>query len=533
MVKKVLFCNEFSLFSTGYSTYGKEVLSRLHETGKYEIAEFAAYIRPDDRRTTFVPWKVYGNEPTNPEERRVHDATPLAEFGSWKFEEVALDFKPDIVCDIRDEWMVAFEGHSPFRPCFNWLIMPTVDAEPQLESWLDTYSGASKVFTYSDWGYEVLRKSGLKNLLGAASPSASPEFKLIPNAKQYFGLDPNIKIVGTVMRNQRRKLYPNLFKAFRRFLNNSGRNDVFLYCHTSYPDAGWDIPFWIKEFDLSTRILFTYICKECLYVYPSLFNDVRGKCTRCGGNSMLPNVRAGVSNEVLALIYNMFDLYVQYANSEGFGMPMVEAAACHVPVAATDYSAMSDVVRKINGFPINVLEYAYEPESGCKRAIPNDLALAELLEHYLSRSEDVRQTYKKSSRAGFEQNYGSWDNTAKLWEKAIDDLPYGDWNKPSRAFSPNTQVPSPQVPNSEFVRWLLTDVLGEPERVNSYFGLRMIRDLNAEYTQWGPGGYYFNENSIQIGKPKFDEFDRNKAYNHILHILQRKNMWETKRCSKN
>ena len=41
---------------------------------------------------------------------------------------------------------------------------------------------------------------------------------------------------------------------------------------------------------------------------------------------------------------NTFDLYVQYANSEGFGLPQVEAAGCGIPVASVDYSAMSSVV---------------------------------------------------------------------------------------------------------------------------------------------------------------------------------------------
>ena len=33
-----------------------------------------------------------------------------------------------------------------------------------------------------------------------------------------MGLDPDCKIIGTVMRNQRRKLYPDLFEAFKKFL---------------------------------------------------------------------------------------------------------------------------------------------------------------------------------------------------------------------------------------------------------------------------------------------------------------------------
>lgn len=528
-MKKVLFVNEFSLFSTGYSTYGKEVLSRLYETGKYELAEFASYIKPNDKRIGLVPWKVYGNEHCTQEEEKHFNSVPLAEFGAWKFEQVVLDFKPDVILSIRDNWMDSFIANSPFRHCYSWIYMPTVDAEPQMEDWLDTINKADRVFTYNDWSLGVLKNSGVSNLVGAAPPCASNEYKPIEDAKNKFGLK-EVKIVGTVMRNQRRKLYPNLFKGFRRYLDKSGRADVYLYCHTSYPDAGWDIPYWLKYFDITSRTLFTYICRECLYVYPSLFSDVHGKCQRCGGTSVLPNVKNGISDNVLALVYNVFDVYVQYANSEGFGMPQVEAAACGVPIMSVDYSAMHDVITKLGGYPIKVLDYHIEPESGCKRAIPDDEYFADMLVKFFSLSPAEIAGKKKAIRQAFEREYTSWDVTAKLWEEQIDGLPPGRWNSPSRYHRPSQDIP--QCGNSDYVRWLLKDVLGEPELINSYMGTRLLRDLNVGFTSWGPTGYFFNENALNLGKPRLEEFNRDKALKHILGILEKKNFWEEHRCQK-
>ena len=68
----------------------------------------------------------------------------------------------------------------------------------------------------------------------------------------------------------------------------------------------------------------------------------------------MSNVHNGVSNEYLSDIVNCFDVYLQYANSEGFGLPQVAAAACGVPVMSIDYSAMSSVVRKLGGTPLKV-----------------------------------------------------------------------------------------------------------------------------------------------------------------------------------
>ena len=51
--KRVLFCSEATYLNTGYATYAREVLSRLHASGKYEIAEFASYGKDGDPRNNF------------------------------------------------------------------------------------------------------------------------------------------------------------------------------------------------------------------------------------------------------------------------------------------------------------------------------------------------------------------------------------------------------------------------------------------------------------------------------------------------
>ena len=52
----------------------------------------------------------------------------------------------------------------------------------------------------------------------------------------------------------------------------------------------------------------------------------------------------GVSDEELRVLYNAADLYVSPTMAEGFGLTLAEAMSCGVPVIATDYSAVSEVV---------------------------------------------------------------------------------------------------------------------------------------------------------------------------------------------
>ena len=68
--KRILFCGEATYLNTGYATYLREVMSRIHATGKYEIAEFASYGKDDDPRASAIPWPFYGNMPSNKEQEQ-------------------------------------------------------------------------------------------------------------------------------------------------------------------------------------------------------------------------------------------------------------------------------------------------------------------------------------------------------------------------------------------------------------------------------------------------------------------------------
>ena len=117
-----------------------------------------------------------------------------------------LDFQPDILMDIRDWWMIEFQQRSPFRDFFHWAIMPTVDALPQANQWINTFATADSVFAYSEFGRDVmLHQCKNMNFIDIASPSASQNFQPVSNKQQHkldMGVSPESLIIGTVMRNQ-------------------------------------------------------------------------------------------------------------------------------------------------------------------------------------------------------------------------------------------------------------------------------------------------------------------------------------------
>ena len=95
---RVLLIGEFSQLNTGFSVMANDLLSEMHNSGRYEVAEIGSYVQDNDPRVTSLPWKVYPVVPTDPAQRDLYNANyKTAQFGSLVFDKAVMDFKPDIV----------------------------------------------------------------------------------------------------------------------------------------------------------------------------------------------------------------------------------------------------------------------------------------------------------------------------------------------------------------------------------------------------------------------------------------------------
>jgi len=534
--KRILFVGEASFLNTGFSTYYRELIPRLVETGKYEIAELGSYAKQSDPRVQeFIRgrWKFYGVMPENQEEARAFQQPsphPRArgqntnQFGEYKFSHAVADFKPDIVVDIRDWWMLEYQERNVFRPWYKWIVMPTVDAEPQSEDWIQTYENANMVLAYSDYGVHVLRR---QSQLG---PDGRRKMRVFPKAmrpgvdlstfkpqdrdeaREYWNLNPELPIIGTVMRNQSRKLYPDLIDGFARmkakYEGDPQVDKAVLLIHSSWPDNAhsYDYPRhimrlesydWMPNYHKGIRgsILQSMYCHSCkqssvtfamnLWNKPVQDGRIKLPCPHCGKvDASPPNTSVGFSREELANLYNVMDLYVQCSICEGDGMPIQEAKACGVPTLVTDYTAMREKGRYPNyshfeelgidaknytcpdgGEVIDVGRYYYEPETSCRRAHPDVEDLADKMFAMISDRQRL-ESMSSDARQCAEDNY-DWDKLWKQWEYVLDNVKPLDrsetWDSP---IAQHEQVAPKAIPDGltdeQYVEWLYLEILGYP-----------------------------------------------------------------------
>ena len=52
----------------------------------------------------------------------------------------------------------------------------------------------------------------------------------------------------------------------------------------------------------------------------------------------------GIEDEAMVNMYNALDVYLQPSKGEGFGIPIIEAQACGVPVIVTNWTAMPELL---------------------------------------------------------------------------------------------------------------------------------------------------------------------------------------------
>lgn len=320
--KRVLWVGEASWTHSGFAVISRNVLRGLHATGRYELAELAVFGSARDPRAAGLPWRVYGNNPDTPDEEREYRSVLSNQWGEWRFDHAALDWRADVVLDARDYWNFEFIPRSPLRRFFRLGLMPAWDSSPVQDQWVDTIRSADALLSYSDWAAGEMRSAlgPTPPIVGTAPAGVDHAvYRTLPkpDCRSSLGISPDWLVTLMVARNQARKLHPDLLDAFaalRSLVPAEVRPRLKLHLHTAWPDVGWDLPRLMRDSGTGDAVLFTYACRDCGLVRVLHWCGAHHVCPRCGGPRMMnPTPDAAVGDEALAVIYNAADAYVQYA----------------------------------------------------------------------------------------------------------------------------------------------------------------------------------------------------------------------------
>lgn len=302
------------LATSGYANANRYVAPRLWDAG-FEVTCFAW----NTQRQTEIVW-----------ERGIHlipggDTLTSVDVLAGHIQH----FGVDVVLSIVDPWIIApgdwRAGHSArivhWHPC---------QGDPPGAALLNAVRSADIGLNYSRWGTQVMRQSGAGNVryvpLGVDRSVFHPEDRGEARAfmaenvlKRGLGDAP---LVVTVSANSStlpimRKGFDQQALAFARLKRT--HPDAVWYIHTK----GDGLPGGFN-LDPLMRAVGLVPGRDVYYANPYAY-------TR------------GLDDSWMARVYNAADIVSNASLGEGFGLPILEAQACGVPVVTTNWSAMPEL----------------------------------------------------------------------------------------------------------------------------------------------------------------------------------------------
>jgi glycosyltransferase involved in cell wall biosynthesis len=231
-------------------------------------------------------------------------------------------FRADLVLTLMDAWVLPPDMASRL----NFACWMPVDCTPlsALDLQFLRRSCATPI-AMSEHGKTELAAAGFSPLYaphGIDTQVYAPAGK--DEARDAFGIPRDAYVIGINAANidAVRKGFPEQFAAFAQFRARHPEALLLMHSHQTGPGTGMDLGDIIARLGIADAIRWTPAYKYT-----------------CGG----------YTPQEMARWYSALDLLSACAYAEGFGLPVVEAAACGVASAVTRFSAMPQVAG-LDGF---------------------------------------------------------------------------------------------------------------------------------------------------------------------------------------
>lgn len=306
--------------STGFGVVTKEILKRLHDYG-HDIAVLGINYFGDPFDHEKFPYRIYPCAPGGAEQL----------YGLQKLWNVVQFEKPDLLFFLNDPWLIQdYMQRKPGEfPYMKTMAYYPVDAGPLKPEWLKHLNSFDAQVCYSKFAEKVVTDSNKgkrpDNLYQIYHGVNTDIFRPVNQqlARQNLGIPLDAFVVGMVARNQPRKRFDILMKAFKDFAKD--KDNARLYIHTAMHDFGFDMPDLIRQFDIADKLIVT--------------------------EGLTP--ANGVDDERLNLIYNSFDVNCLISLGDGFGLPVAESMATACPQLVSGHSSLQELVEGHGGLLVD------------------------------------------------------------------------------------------------------------------------------------------------------------------------------------
>lgn len=452
----LLLVTDSGCIHSGFAQVVRNLFKRLWDDRDWNIVQYGWW-HTDPVES--VPWPVISTN-RHPDDPRFVDMAD--KYGEESFERVVGEIKPEMVWVMGDPWMVQPVLKNVHRDTYTVMLYVPIDGGPLSGGW-DVLGEADVVVPYLPWGKEMIER-WLPDV-GPVDPIPhgvdTEIYKPVAEAerRQIRAKDGQLKpddiFMLSVSRNQGRKNLPALIeltyyirtgdyrvcrecgRAYRnpydyrlgrptgkkgvcrvpRCWENQGMIDeghmvagaphdnFYYYMHTPILDleaASWRLLDVIDTFGMGVPV-------------EGSDSDVRYPGFRWNENVRIVH---GPSEADLAKLYAAADIFSLPTTGEGFGLPIIEAMSCGVPVVVPDVSSHPDFVDQGGGILVDIGYDVCETTSGYYRGYPDlDDYLTKLL--LVIEDKGLRLSLGRAARE-IALKY-DWDVIAARWRDLINE----------------------------------------------------------------------------------------------------------------
>jgi len=300
-------------------------------------------------------------------------------------------FGADLLIALTDPWVL----HPEICQRLPLLMWSPVDHVPVIPKTVEFFARSGALpLAMSRFGQEELQNAGFEDTQYVPHGVDHAVFKPYDRAeaRALLGIPEDAFVVGMVAANlgiPSRKGFDEAMLAFAEFNKTVAEGNAVLYLYTRMetPD-GEDLP---------------AMCKSL---------GIRALCGDQYGMAL------GAPPSVVATTMSAFDVLLNPAQGEGFGVPLLEAQACGTPCITTDFSAMPEVAPSTVGNWCVPGQRTWTPLESWQM-IPNVEAIVEALRAAYDES-DEQKLERRERVYTHSLEYGADYVTAAYWRPVLE-----------------------------------------------------------------------------------------------------------------
>jgi glycosyltransferase involved in cell wall biosynthesis len=374
---------------SGYGVQTKEVAYRLAKDG-HEVAIMANYGLAGSS-VQFEGITIMGSGM----ETYSNDMTPI-QIRSWINQNTDI---PGLGITLYDVWVYTSPEWDTF-PILSWVPIDHRVIPSGVKAWFDRAKDFRWALAMSKFGEQQMLEAGIeRDRIFYAPHSFNPDiFRPIEeDIRSQIGVpeDAHLTIINSANKGRTpiRKCWPEMILAWSEFAKK--RTDAYLYIHsdTSGIADGVNIARLVESFGAP---------QDRIRVVDQFA------------------FRQGLEATALAKMYSASDVLLMTSRGEGFGIPVIEAQACGVPIIVTNWTAQPELVG--SGWVVEGQEEWDEYQTGWWKVPSVDGIIDALNKSYFSKGSKTSRDMLRSKAIEFAKGYTTEYVFQNHWKPTLEEI---------------------------------------------------------------------------------------------------------------